>query len=58
MFNNRRQIMVLYLNGNIKIWDLVIFKIVKIFPYQQQKQQQQQQQQEQEKRYGHHKIVI
>ena len=30
MFNNRRQIMVLYLNGNIKIWDLVIFKIVKI----------------------------
>ena len=49
MFNNRRQIMVLYLNGNIKIWDLVIFKIVKIFPYQQQKQQQQQQQQEQEK---------
>ena len=28
--------MVLYLNGNIKIWDLVIFKIVKIFPYQQQ----------------------
>ncbi|CAX45556.1 conserved hypothetical protein [Candida dubliniensis CD36] len=38
MFNNRRQIMVLYLNGNIKIWDLVIFKIIKIFPYQQQKQ--------------------
>ncbi|CAI5757181.1 unnamed protein product [Candida verbasci] len=32
-FNNKRQIMALYLNGDIKIWDILICKELKYFPY-------------------------
>ncbi|CCE79467.1 Piso0_001532 [Millerozyma farinosa CBS 7064] len=31
-FNNKRHMIVLYLNGDIKIWDLFIFKVIKSIP--------------------------
>ncbi|KAK6455453.1 WD-40 repeat protein [Scheffersomyces xylosifermentans] len=31
-FNNKRQLLVLYINGDIKIWDLLICKEIKTFP--------------------------
>ncbi|KAI5961453.1 uncharacterized protein KGF55_004076 [Candida pseudojiufengensis] len=34
IFNNKRQIMVLYLNGDIKIWDILICKEIKKFSNQ------------------------
>lgn len=37
MLNNKRWIVVLYLNGDIKIWDIFICKVVKEFPFRSQK---------------------
>lgn len=34
IFNNKREMLVLYLNGDIKIWDILICKELKIFPYE------------------------
>lgn len=33
LFNNKRTILVLYLNGDVAIWDLLICKQIKSFPY-------------------------
>lgn len=33
LFNNKRRMIVLYLNGDIKIWDLLVCDPVKTFPY-------------------------
>lgn len=38
LFNNKRNILVLYLNGAIKIWDIFMCKEVKTFPYNDGKQ--------------------
>lgn len=34
IFNNKREMLVLYLNGDIKIWDILICKELQIFPYE------------------------
>lgn len=34
LFNNKRQMIVLYLNGDIKIWDLFVCQPIKTFPYE------------------------
>lgn len=34
LFNNKRQMIVLYLNGDIKIWDLLVCQPIKTFPYE------------------------
>ncbi|KAL6450972.1 hypothetical protein SBY92_001221 [Candida maltosa Xu316] len=33
MLNNRRKMLVLYLNGDIKIWDLITCKVTETYPY-------------------------
>lgn len=33
LFNNKRQMVVLYLNGDIRIWDLLVCRQVKNFPF-------------------------
>lgn len=37
LFNNKRTMLVLYLNGDIAIWDLLICKKIKSFPYNTEK---------------------
>lgn len=32
LFNNKRWMLVLYLNGDIKIWDIFVCRVVKVFP--------------------------
>ncbi|CUM63314.1 uncharacterized protein PRCAT00000885001 [Priceomyces carsonii] len=33
MINNKRHMLVLYLNGDIKLWDIFICQVIKVFPY-------------------------
>ncbi|GEQ72069.1 hypothetical protein JCM33374_g5755 [Metschnikowia sp. JCM 33374] len=37
MFNNKRHLISLYVNGDIKIWDVFICKIIKLIPFENSK---------------------